>query len=104
MSELILAGRRNFLVRAVGLAAVPVASSVPLVAMPSISPDIVKAMHDWKLAHTEWRQIYDDVTLHRVRIHAGAARLTPEGDLYYRAADAERQTRLDMESLIFRTL
>lgn len=104
MSETILTGRRNFLVRAIGLAALPAAASVPVVAMPTISPEIIGAMHDWRQAYHLWRGLYDEVTLPHARLHTSGSKLTPFGQTYYDAADAEMRTRLDMLALIQRTL
>lgn len=90
MSDLILTGRRNFLVRALGFAALPAATSVPVVAMPTISPDLVRRMDAWRVANNEWQDIYRAAGEGRIRLHAGPARLTADGERYYEAMDNEK--------------
>lgn len=56
--NLIITSRRNFLVRALGFAAVPAAASAPLLLTkaPVITPDLITAMQRWKQAEGVYQQ------------------------------------------------
>ncbi len=103
MSDLILTGRRGFLVRALGLATLPAAAAVPVVAMPTVSVDLIRRMQAWKVASDEYQAFYRDLSDKGLRLMAPGGDLTPEGHRYYDLQEAEHSARWAMLNEIAKT-
>lgn len=94
MSDLILAGRRGFLARALGLVALPAAAAMPAAPLPTISADVVTAMDAYRRAYREHDEIYQALHRREFRLRTNDwSKLTPEGERYMDLAWREQRAK-----------
>lgn len=102
--ELIIAGRRNFLVRAMGFIAAPAAAVPVIAALPTISPDLVAKMQAWRDTFGQYQSAeaaYRRVNREFIDFPGGA--MTPEYEAYTSMRFTENDVRNEMLRAILAT-
>ncbi len=95
--DLIIAGRRNFLVRAMGFIAAPAAAVPAIAALPTISPDLVAKMQAWRDTFKQ-RQLLEQAYCRsgRAFIDGPGRTMTPEYAAYMEQQFMENDVRNEM--------
>lgn len=93
---IIITGRRNFLVRALGFAAVtaPMAALPPIAAFPVITPDLIAKMQAWQSAQTELSMNWEPAKASMKGVRPGET--TPDYDAWWDCREPESEARLTM--------
>lgn len=106
--SLIITSRRNFLVRALGFAAVPAAASAPLLLTkaPAITPDLITAMQRWKRANTDYHHALATLMAAEKRYvyRPGTVPASEERDAYNEAFFQDNEERSALLRLVVTTV
>lgn len=103
-NDLIIAGRRNFLVRAMGFIAAPAAAVPAIAALPTISPDLVAKMQVWRNTFGQYLSAQEAYQRSGVPFadYAGGT-MTPEYAAYTTLQFEENDVRNEMLRAILKT-
>ncbi|QTL03162.1 hypothetical protein J5J86_20785 [Aquabacter sp. L1I39] len=103
MSDLLITGRRNFLVRALGFVALPAAAAVPSSSrLPTISQDLIVKMEAWRGAYRDFQHLnamLDERRPDGMPVHSTMSRpgvLNEFGERYHDRREHEHEVRMSM--------